>query len=276
MSIQLAPLPMSLPPPSRLDLVDAKQTVGWIDGHALGFRGFRDEREAANAAWVAYRTVWRRLAQLWGTRPTPVDVEHLTLARDGARELILASGRPVAELLRPRVDSPSGPDSFGFEIPISPSVTESTMRDLTRLAYRTLRKSGIHWAMWRSRSIGKVTMWREVETVLSDRRIEESRSETTPVAKMRSGFARASGVVGGTVASLALLLLTLVASVSLLVIAFSAPEHFATTFAVLFGTLLVFRVVVLLGNWLPTGADLRDGKRKAQGRAEHFYRTSPT
>lgn len=191
MSMQLAPTRMSLPPPPRLDLVDAQRTVGWITGHALGFHGFSDEREAANAAWVAYRTVCRRLAQLWGTRPIPIDVEPLTLARQGGREFIFASRRPVAELLRPRVDSPSGPHSFGFEILVSPSATESIMRDLTRLAYRALRRSGTRWGMWRSPFIGKMAVRLEAETLPLDHRIEGP-SRTEPVARMRRGFTRAS------------------------------------------------------------------------------------
>jgi hypothetical protein len=194
--MQLAPTLMSLPPPTRLDLVDAQRTVGWITGHALGFHGFSDEREAANAAWVAYRTVSRRLARSWGTRPIPIDVELLTLARHGNREIILASGRPAAELVRPGVDSPSGPDSFGLEILVPPIVEESMMRDLTRLAYRALRKSGIRWAMWRPRFIGKTKTQPEAEMLPSDHQIEERPSRTEPVARMRSGFARASGVVG--------------------------------------------------------------------------------
>ena len=149
MTTQLAPDRLSLPPPLDLDLVDADRAVGWIADNAVGFRGFGDETEAAHAAWVAHRTMARRLARTHGTRPVPVDIEPLAIKRVEAREMILASGRPIATLVRPGPDSRSGVDSFGFELLIPTPITELEARAMAYLIYRTLRKSGIQWAMWR-------------------------------------------------------------------------------------------------------------------------------
>ena len=116
MTTQLAPGRLALPPPLDLDLVDAGRAAGWIAGNAVGFRGFGDETEAAHAAWVAHRTIARRLARTHGTRSVPVDIEPLAIQRVEAKEMILASGRPIAALVRPGPDSRSGVDSFGFEL----------------------------------------------------------------------------------------------------------------------------------------------------------------
>jgi len=149
MTTQLVPDRLALPPPLELDLVDAGRTTGWIADNAVGFRGFGDETEAAHAAWVAHRTIARRLARSHGGRPVPVDIEPLAIQRVDGKEMILASGRPMASLVRPGPDTRSGVDSFGFELLIPTPLTELEARAMAYLVYRTLRKSGIRWAMWR-------------------------------------------------------------------------------------------------------------------------------
>jgi len=149
MTTQLAPHRLALPPPLDLDLVDAGRATGWIAENAVGFRGFGDETEAAHAAWVAHRTLARRLARTHGMRPVPVDIEPLAIQRVEGKEMILASGRPIAALVRPGPDSRSGVDSFGFELLVPTPITELDGRAMAYLVYRTLRKSGIRWAMWR-------------------------------------------------------------------------------------------------------------------------------
>lgn len=148
MTTQLSPQHLSLPPPLELDLIDAGRTVGWIVDDIVGFRGFADETDAAHAAWVSHRTLSRQLARTLGTRPVPVDTEPLTLERRGHEEVILASARPIAVLVRPGAESASGPDSFGFEIRIPPPADELWVRSMANLLYRTLRKSGLRWALW--------------------------------------------------------------------------------------------------------------------------------
>jgi hypothetical protein len=149
MTTQLAPDRLALPPPLVLDLVDAGRRAGCIAYNSVGFRGFRDETEAAHGAWVAHRTLSRRLARTHGRRPVPIDIEPLALQRVDGKEMILASGIPIADLIRPGPDSRSGVDSFGFELSIPMPITESQVRAKAYLMYRTLRKSGIRWGMWR-------------------------------------------------------------------------------------------------------------------------------
>ncbi len=140
----------STPAPTRLDLLESETTMGWIDGMAIGFHGFADENEAAHAAWLSYRTMSRRFAHAGGQRPVPVSSEPLSLVRSGDAELILAAGRPIATLVRPGADSRSGPEAFGFELQMPLPTDELTVRSTARLLYRTLRRSGIRWAIWES------------------------------------------------------------------------------------------------------------------------------
>ena len=148
MSTQLSPDLVGLPPPLTFDLTDANRTVGWLSGNRVGFRGFADEVEAAHAAWVAYRTLSRRLARRYATRPIPVAIEPIALQRRGDEDVILASGRVIATLVRPGPESLAGPDSFGFELAIPQVTDELGMRSKAYFIYRTLRKAGTRWALW--------------------------------------------------------------------------------------------------------------------------------
>jgi hypothetical protein len=139
---------MDLPPPSQLDLLDGGRAVGWIDGNRVGFLGFADEHEVAGAAWLTYRTISRQLARRLRIRPIPIDTEPLALAKHGNREVILASGRPIATLLRPGSHSRSGRHAFGFIVNLPPPADELTVRSMAYSIYRALRKSGLPWALW--------------------------------------------------------------------------------------------------------------------------------
>lgn len=147
MTAQLTPHRMSLPPPGAFDLVDGDRVVGWVEGSTFGFGGFGGVTEAAHAAWVAHRTLSRLLARRHGRRSVPIDVEPLSLARDGDRVVVQASGRPVAEIVPPQ-DSNGGDGSYGFAITVDGDLDELAMRSLAYRVYRTLRKSGVRWTLW--------------------------------------------------------------------------------------------------------------------------------
>jgi hypothetical protein len=132
--------------PLRLDLSDGNRAVGWIRGRTIGFRGFATESEAGAAAWVAHGTVARRLSRATGSKPIPGDVEPLAIGRLNGRDVILASGRPIATLLRPETGPPTGNGMFGFEIELPAPADELRMRSMAHLIYRTLRRSGVRWS----------------------------------------------------------------------------------------------------------------------------------
>ena len=150
MTAQLMHERLAQPPPFEVDLVDADRVVGWIVGATIGFRGFGDESEATRAAWVAHRTLSRRLARTHGTRLVPIDIEPLALEREpGQADVILAGNRPIARLIRPGSHSRAG-GSFGFELAVPPPTTEFQLRGMAYLISRTLRRRGVRWAIWRS------------------------------------------------------------------------------------------------------------------------------
>jgi len=150
MSTQVRENHTALPPPMR-HLLHRERPIGWLQGNVLGFFGFADARDAANAAWVAYRTVSRKLARTLGTRPTPIDIEPLSIESRNGLDVIAASGRPIALLVRPGHASTNGSDWFGFTIEVPPVVPTREMRGIMRAASRALLKSGLPWSMVRSR-----------------------------------------------------------------------------------------------------------------------------
>jgi hypothetical protein len=150
MTTMLSPERFAVPPPHdarrpSMDLMDAERRVGWIDGDRVGFHGFATDEEAAHAAWVAYRTLTRRLARSHNLRPVPVGSEPLALQRDGHDELIVASSGPFATLVRPDDDRPGADGSYGFALSIPPPADDVLVRAMAHLIYRTLRKSGVRW-----------------------------------------------------------------------------------------------------------------------------------
>jgi len=117
----------------------------------VGFRGFATDEEAAHAAWVAHRTLTRRLARSHGLRPVPVGTEPLAFQRDGDEVRIVASGRAVATLIVPDFSDTSESDSYGFELLVPQPADEVLVRAVALLIYRTLRKSGLRWGSSRAR-----------------------------------------------------------------------------------------------------------------------------
>lgn len=150
MATQLAPIRTDLPPPSR-ELLHEERPVAWLAGTRFGFFGFADAMEAAYAAWVAHRTVSRKLAPVLGARPAPIDIVPLSIEWRDGREMILASRRPIATLVRPDADEATAPRWFSFSIDVSPEIDNHRMRDVVLAAHRALLKSGIRWSMVRPR-----------------------------------------------------------------------------------------------------------------------------
>ena len=154
MTTLVSPGNIGLPPPTVRPLFDRNRGVGWVAGTTVGFLGFANEAEAADAAWVAYRTLTQRLARRDGTRPIPIGTEPLTIRRRGDRREIVASGRVIGTLVRGNAEHPDIPSSFGFEVQVpqpadeQDALSERSVKAKADLMYRTLRKSGIRWAMW--------------------------------------------------------------------------------------------------------------------------------
>ena len=139
------------PPVGRhfvLDLLDGDRVVGWLRPDAIGFTGFANETEASHAAWVAYRALSRRLARRDGRRPVPIETEPLRLVPEQDGRIIAGSSDRIAKLVEPAVTDSRG-NGFGFELRLDAPMDEISVRAKAHHIYRTLRRSGIRWSMWR-------------------------------------------------------------------------------------------------------------------------------
>lgn len=237
MTAQLIPNSMSLPPPAvmEFDLLDGDRVVGWVKGSAIGFQGFGTATEAAHAAWVAYRTLSRALARRRGERPVPIDIEPLALAREGERETILASGRAIATLLRR-----NGDESFAFELDVPEPIDTLGMRSLAYRLYRTLRKSGLRWALWSTPH----ELDRQSDAVRAERAPvpdadDDDRSDDRSDDRPREGMGDAGWAALGLV------------SVFTLVLALVAPDELGAILAAIgVAGLLVFRLTAPWDTWV--------------------------
>ena len=86
----------------RLENDDDVQ-IGWINGRAIGYRGFATEADAmegAVTAWRALDLVLRRQYPGWPSYTPALDELHLV--HDGAYEWFADRTSPIARLVRPQ------------------------------------------------------------------------------------------------------------------------------------------------------------------------------
>ena len=86
----------------RLENDDDVQ-IGWINGRAIGFRGFATEADAMAGAVVAWRALDLALRRQYPGWPsyTPA-LDALRLIHDGAYEWFVDGTSPIARLVRPQ------------------------------------------------------------------------------------------------------------------------------------------------------------------------------
>jgi len=153
---------MSVPPPPAEQLVDGTGEVGSIDGNRVEFTGFADPAEAAAAAWVAHVALERRRAKSRREEPPYLERPELYLAGSGEHEWIVAEGKRLARLVRPKlavsrshaneVDEISA-SCFGIEIILPPDPSEVTIGSSAYVIYLALRRSGLRWSIRSEESV---------------------------------------------------------------------------------------------------------------------------
>jgi hypothetical protein len=137
-------------PRLELDLMDGDRRYGWIAEDRVGFVGFGDHVEAVQAAWVAHRTVMRRLARAPDAAPVANDARTFALVRYADDEVILANETPIAALVRPATDGVTDSDSYGFVIRIPGDTDHLGVRATAYRIYLALKSSGIPWTSRRN------------------------------------------------------------------------------------------------------------------------------
>lgn len=238
MKTQLTPSRLAEPPPLDLDLVDNDRRVGWMTHDVIGFCGFANDFEAVYAAWVADRTMARRIARRNGNRPVLDDPASLYLRRD--TDTVHTGERTIAALVRPGLASPSGPDTFGFELRVATAVDEVEIRASALAIYRSLRRSGIQWSVWQSDSQLSA---RDASAAFDVTPTADENATTPGIPRFMTG-ARALRPLITPAAVLVLV------SLLLLVVGLATPQPFAVilAFAGLTG-LFAMRIFALHAGW---------------------------
>jgi len=96
--------------------------IGWVEGRAVGFRGFATRDHALEAARVGHRALRAWLARERHA-PAADDADGaLRTRRDGRLHWITVDGSPIGRLVDPDTHAPVGPSTFGFELLLPPSV----------------------------------------------------------------------------------------------------------------------------------------------------------
>lgn len=97
--------------------------IGWVEGRAIGFRGFATKEHAMEAARVAHRALSKWLARERHLAEVDDDAGTLRTRRDGRLNWITIDGSPIGRLLDPDTHAPVGASTFGFELLLPPSVS---------------------------------------------------------------------------------------------------------------------------------------------------------
>ncbi len=99
------------------------QQIGWVEGRAIGFRGFESAKDARQAASAAYGVLrdWlarqRRMDLLPGSRKTVLD----TRREDGMTWLTLGDVA-IGRIVEPHERDPLGDGGYGFELDVPPVI----------------------------------------------------------------------------------------------------------------------------------------------------------
>ena len=190
---------MSVPPSPAEQLVDGTGDVGSIAGNRVEFTGFADPAEAATAAWVAHVALERRRAKSSREEPAHSERPELGLVRSGEHEWIVADGKRLARLVRPklagtRANSNEADESsascFGIEMILPPDPSEVTIGSSAYAIYLALRRSGLRWSIRSEESVPDPAggTQRGDESVRSCRSIAQGlTAKQTPDVELPSG-----------------------------------------------------------------------------------------
>jgi hypothetical protein len=121
-----------------------------------------DPAEAAAAAWVAHVALETSRAKSGREEPPHLEWPELNLVRSGEHEWIVAEGKRLARLVRPKLAGGSSHSNeadqisagcFGIEIILPPDPSEVTIGSSAYVIYLALRRSGLRWSIRSEESV---------------------------------------------------------------------------------------------------------------------------
>jgi hypothetical protein len=97
------------------------QQIGWVEGRAVGFRGFASAKEARHAAGAAYGALrgWLARQRRMDLVPGPRRAVLYT-RRDGGITWLTLGGVPIGRIVHPHERDPIGDGAYGFELDLPP------------------------------------------------------------------------------------------------------------------------------------------------------------
>ena len=97
------------------------QQIGWVEGRAIGFRGFESAKDARQAASVAYGALrdWLARQRRMDLVPRSRKAVLNTRREDGMTWLTLGSVA-IGRIVEPHERDPLGDGGYGFELDVPP------------------------------------------------------------------------------------------------------------------------------------------------------------
>ena len=114
--------------------------IGWVEGRAVGFRGFPTRDNAMEAARVGHQALQGWLARERHAEAASGAGGALRTRRDGRLHWITVGGNAIGRLVEPTTHAPVGANSFGFELLLPPSVNPVGGISAAQVIYHALKK----------------------------------------------------------------------------------------------------------------------------------------
>ena len=115
--------------------------IGWVEGRAVGFRGFSERDHALEAARLGHQALRGWLARERHLEPASDAGGAVRTRRDGRLQWITMGGSAIGRLVEPTTHAPVAANTFGFELLLPPSVNVVGGISAAQVIYHALKQS---------------------------------------------------------------------------------------------------------------------------------------
>lgn len=116
--------------------------IGWVEGRAVGFRGFPTRVDALGAARLGHQALHGWLTRERHSTQASSSGGALRTRRDGRLHWITVGGSAIGRLVEPTTHAPVAANTFGFELLLPPSVNPVGGINAAQVIYHALGHSG--------------------------------------------------------------------------------------------------------------------------------------